>query len=462
MKNIAVILAGGIGTRLGLNKPKQFLKIAGKTVLEHTVDVFQKDNNINEIAIVMNENYLTDVEAMILNNKWTKVKKILNGGSERYESSLSAIRAYSSDDVDNINLIFHDSVRPLVSHRIINDVVKALDNYEAVDVAVPAVDTIIKLKDGQPLIASIPQRKLLNRGQTPQGFKYKTIAKAYELALQDTNFAATDDCGIVVKYLHDTNVYVVSGEERNVKLTYPEDIYLLDKLFQLKSAKLDDNISLNDLCGKIVVVFGGNSGIGKDMVDIANSCGAQAYAFSRSLNNIDVCKLEQIQKALAEVKSKEGHIDYIVDSAAILNKEPLMNLDESMLNKIIDINYKGMVNVSMAAYPYLKQSHGSLLHFTSSSYTMGRAFYAMYSSTKAAVVNFVQAVAEEWGDDGIRVNCINPQRTHTPMRTANFGVEDPKTLLKAEDVATKGLLTLLSGFTGEVVDVKLGEAIKYK
>lgn len=101
------------------------------------------------------------------------------------------------------------------------------------------------------------------------------------------------------------------------------------------------------------------------------------------------------------------------------------------------------------------KSHGSLLHFTSSSYTMGRAFYCLYSSTKAAVVNFVQALAEEWEGENIRVNCINPQRTHTPMRTVAFGNEPLDTLLKSEVVAEKALLTLMSHFTGEVVDVRL-------
>ena len=86
---------------------------------------------------------------------------------------------------------------------------------------------------------------------------------------------------------------------------------------------------------------------------------------------------------------------------------------------------------------------------------MGRAFYCPYSSTKAAVVNFVQALAEEWDAEHIRVNCINPQRTHTPMRTAAFGKEPPDTLLKSEDVAEKALITLMSHFTGEVIDVKL-------
>ena len=100
-------------------------------------------------------------------------------------------------------------------------------------------------------------------------------------------------------------------------------------------------------------------------------------------------------------------------------------------------------------------SKGQILHFTSSSYTRGRANYALYSSTKSAVVNFVQAIAEEWQKDGIRINCINPQRTKTPMRTSNFGIEPEGTLLKSEDVAEISLKTLLSDFSGEVVDIKL-------
>lgn len=79
----------------------------------------------------------------------------------------------------------------------------------------------------------------------------------------------------------------------------------------------------------------------------------------------------------------------------------------------------------------------------------------MYSSTKAAVVNFVQAIAEEWDLYDIKINCINPQRTKTPMRIKNFGIEDDNTLLKSEDVASISLKTLLSNFTGEVVDIKL-------
>ena len=141
--NIAVILAGGTGSRLGAGIPKQFFKIAGKTVIEHTVEVFENNSQIDEIAIVINEYYVTTIEEMILNNHWKKVRKILKGGQERYHSSLAAIEAYSAHPDDK--LIFHDSVRPLVNQRILNDTLKALKHYDAVDVAIPTADTIIQV-----------------------------------------------------------------------------------------------------------------------------------------------------------------------------------------------------------------------------------------------------------------------------------------------------------------------------
>ena len=453
MKNIAVILAGGSGKRLGLRKPKQFLKMAGQTILEHTVTTFNLHNEIDEIAIVIHPMFYAEVEFMVSKNGWTKVKKILNGGGERYESSLSAIRAYELDQ-DEVNLIFHDSVRPLVSARIISDVCASLRQNDAVDVVVPAVDTIVKVSEKGDYIDDIPNRNNLRRGQTPQGFHLNVIKRAYEIALKDPNFRATDDCGIVVKYLPETKVALISGEECNVKLTNPEDIYLLDKLFQIKSTSPAIE-TFEQLKDKVLVIFGGNSGIGADMASIARKVGAKVYVFSRTEGAVDISDFSQVKAALEKVYELERRIDFVVNSAAILNKEPILHLSMKAIESIVRVNYLGVVNTTLAAYPYLKESQGQILQFTSSSYTRGRAFYAMYSSTKSAVVNFVQAIAEEWASDSIRVNCINPMRTKTPMRVANFGIEDESTLLKSERVAEVSLYTLLNSFTGEVVDVKL-------
>lgn len=455
-RNIAIILAGGVGSRLGMSTPKQFFKVAGKMVVEHTIDVFERNQHIDEIAIVSNPALVADFENIVLRNKWRKVKKILKGGAERYYSSLSAITAYQNEDA---NLIFHDAVRPLVSQRIIDDVVKALDTHRAVNVAVPSADTIIEV-DGD-FITNIPDRSRLRRGQTPQAFDRQLIADAYEKALKDPNFRTTDDCGVVRTYLPEEPIFVVRGEESNMKLTYREDTYMMDKLFQLKSTEPNDvQIGAESFGGKVAVVFGGSYGIGKNIVEMLEQSGAHVHSFSRGTTHTDVGDDNQVALALSAVEQKEGHIDYVINTAGVLNREPLASMEYDTILKAVQTNYMGTVNVALRARPYLQRTRGKLIFFTSSSYTRGRAFYSIYSSTKAAIVNFVQAVAQEWDADGISINCINPERTKTPMRQQNFGIEPDETLLMPERVAEATLRTLLTDCTGQVIDVRRPSADK--
>ena len=450
IRNIAIVLAGGVGSRLGLSTPKQFFKVAGKMVIEHTLDTFEHNTHIDEIVIVSNPVYVSDVENIVLRNGWKKVKKILKGGKERYDSSLSAIHAYEGGE--EVNLIFHDAVRPLVSPRIIDDVCEALKQYEAIDVTVPAVDTIIEAEGDH--IASIPDRSRLQRGQTPQAFRLSVIAEAYKRALNDPNFKVTDDCGVVVKYMPEVPVHLVAGEESNMKLTYKEDTFLLDKLFQLRGSVAPESLDKSQLKDKVAIVFGGSYGIGKDVADELRQAGTHVHSFSRSLTGTDVGNRKDVARALKEVYDKEGHIDYVINTAGVLNKEPLCAMDYGIIQAAVQTNYMGTVNVAIEAYNYLKQTQGQLIFFTSSSYTRGRAFYSIYSSTKAAIVNFVQAVSQEWESVGIRVNCINPERTKTPMRVKNFGVEPDDTLLRSEVVADATVHCLLADYTGQVIDVK--------
>ena len=390
---------------------------------------------------------------MIITNSWTKVRKVLKGGKERYESSLAAINAYS--DFPNYNLIFHDAVRPLINDRIINDVVNALQKYNAVDVAVAATDTIIQVDDSGEIIENIPNRKYLRRGQTPQAFKLDTIRKAYEIGLSDPNFVSSDDCGTIVRYLPSEKIFVVQGEESNMKLTYKEDTYLLDKLFQLRSYSIQNEIDFNLLKNRVLVIFGGNSGIGEKIYEIAKSYGANVFTFSRSSTGTDIGDKISVKNALANVYDKTQRIDYVVNCAAILARQPLIYMNEKLITEMIRTNYDGLVNIAVESYNYLKEPKGHLLLYTSSSYTRGRAFYSIYSSTKAAVVNFMQALASEWDSSNIRINVMNPERTKTPLRIKNFGIEAENTLLTTDVVALASLKTLLSDFTGQVIDVKL-------
>lgn len=227
--NIAVILAGGSGSRFGADRPKQFLTIAGKTIMEHTIEAFSRCSNIDEIAIVSRADFVQEVEKIVKNGGYKKVKKVLCGGKERYHSSLAALRAYTNDDDC---LLIHDCVRPLVTERIINDCIEALKEYEAVDVAVATTDTIIELsEDGH--ITRIPQRRLLRNVQTPQAFRRGTLSKAFDLALKDPDFIPTDDCSVVFSYLPDTPIHVVEGDTCNIKITYPEDMAFAERMLNM-------------------------------------------------------------------------------------------------------------------------------------------------------------------------------------------------------------------------------------
>lgn len=223
--NIAVILAGGSGMRVGGDKPKQFMQVAGKMIIEHTIEAFHRNDRIDEIAIVSREDYVDEVKQMVERNGYGKVRNVLCGGKERYHSSLAALAAYEND-ADC--LLFHDCVRPLVSQRIINDCLDSLAEYDAVDVAIPATDTIIEV-DENGNISRIPQRRLLRNVQTPQGFRRKTIREAFDLALKDEAFVPTDDVSVVFKYLPETRIKVVDGDVSNIKITYKEDFEFAER-----------------------------------------------------------------------------------------------------------------------------------------------------------------------------------------------------------------------------------------
>ena len=223
-----MILAAGSGSRTGLATPKQFLPLGGKTVLEHSVQTFNNHPGIDEVVIVTATEFIERVQAIVKANGWTKVSAVLAGGKERFDSSLAAVRHFA-DNPDAV-MLFHDAARPLVSERIISDAIKAMEMYDAVDVAIPAVDTIVQCNREGTHMESVQDRNLLWRMQTPQGFRQKTIQEAYRIALQDPQFTATDDCGTVLRYLKDVKVGIVRGSERNIKLTYADDLSLLEFL----------------------------------------------------------------------------------------------------------------------------------------------------------------------------------------------------------------------------------------
>lgn len=234
MRNIAVILAGGVGSRMGGSEPKQFLSLGGRTVIEHSIETFANHPSIDEVAVVIHPDWRGRMEEIAARGRWEKLRKIVDGGSERYMSSLNAIMAYI-DEPDDTNLLLHDAARPFMSAAIVDRVVAALERHEAVGVAVPSTDTVWEVHpdfdavEVGRFVARIPERRLMWRAQTPQAFRLPLIRDAYQLALQDPQFRATDDCGVVRKYMPGVKICVVEGEESNQKITFREDLEMRNR-----------------------------------------------------------------------------------------------------------------------------------------------------------------------------------------------------------------------------------------
>ena len=225
MRNIAFILAGGTGCRVGGDMPKQFLPLAdGRSVLEHSVDAFEQSHYIHEIVVVMHSDWLKEAEEMIRKNAWRKVKHLISGGNERWESSWNGIALYLKEDKKDPDTFywFHDAARPFVSQDIISRVAEALKSHLAVTVAVPVTDTLYQIKGHE--VTDIRNRKEFMRAQTPQAFHYLAISPAYMRAIEKGKIKATDDVGILMQYNPDVEVYFVEGEEANKKITYKEDL----------------------------------------------------------------------------------------------------------------------------------------------------------------------------------------------------------------------------------------------
>lgn len=216
MKNYAVILASGSGKRFQSDLPKQFAKINGKTVLEYSIEAFENNYHIDGIIVVIHPQYHDLACEIVNNNGYKKVLVVVNGGKDRKDSSYIGVNAVIEPDA---NVLIHDCARPFVSQEAISKCVKSLETFEAVALAIPSSDTVIRVNNG--VITDIPKRESLMRIQTPQCFRLSLIKKAHELSKGDNNF--TDDCGLVMKH-NLVDIHIVEGAENNIKITIPEDI----------------------------------------------------------------------------------------------------------------------------------------------------------------------------------------------------------------------------------------------
>ncbi|MET9780145.1 IspD/TarI family cytidylyltransferase [Nocardiopsis alba] len=235
---IAAVLAGGVGSRMGAPRPKQLLSLEGRTIIERSIAAFESAPEVDEIVVLMVDEYVGEVEEIVARAGFAKVSRVLPGGATRTDTSYAALTAVASATDDDLVLL-HDAARPLVLPRTIAACVSALGEAGAVGVAVPSADTVVRVTEGRSggeVIAQTPDRSSLRRMQTPQGFRLGVARRAYEAAMADPDLVATDDCGVVLRYLPEEEVRIVPGEEDNIKVTNPGDVEIAETLLRRRRA----------------------------------------------------------------------------------------------------------------------------------------------------------------------------------------------------------------------------------
>jgi 2-C-methyl-D-erythritol 4-phosphate cytidylyltransferase len=231
LKTVAIIVAGGVGKRIGEgNLPKQFLTLGDKPVLVHTIEKFERCELIDEIILVVPEDYLGHCSQAIVDRySFNKIKKVVAGGEERQNSVYKGLKACANN---TLIVAIHDGVRPLISPEKISESIKLCLQKKAVILAVPVKDTIKRVENGS-VITTLDRGKLW-LVQTPQVFEYRLIADAYEKASKD-DFVGTDDSVLVERLGHE--VTVLEGEYENIKITTAEDLIIAEKLLEMKQKK---------------------------------------------------------------------------------------------------------------------------------------------------------------------------------------------------------------------------------
>ncbi len=232
----AVILAGGVGSRMGIDRPKQFIEIDGKPLLYYTIQVFEHNSLVDDIILsVRKEDLEYCREEIVEAYGFKKVRRIVRGGASRAESVLNGLRAI---DVCTYVMI-HDGARPLVDDDVIESCLDSVRRYKACAAAVPVKDTIKEVNESRKAVCT-PDRNRLYQMQTPQTFAYDLIRQAYEKAALKGFEGITDDA-MVMEQEGDQPVYICDGSYRNIKVTTPEDLLIMQALQKLQK-DVDRNI----------------------------------------------------------------------------------------------------------------------------------------------------------------------------------------------------------------------------
>ena len=234
--NIAIVFAGGVGTRMGSDIPKQFLELNGKPVLAHTLSLFERHPRIDGIVLVVAGKYFDDCRRLADEYGITKLRRIAECGDSAQESIYNGLIAAAEDFPPETVVLLHDGVRPYLEPQVIDANIDGVERFGNAVTYTPCYETIVLSKDGER-ISALPYRKESYTAQAPQSFRLGDILAAHgRIRARPEGYADMVDQATICWTLG-IPIHLVRGNRGNVKITTPEDIVTLEALLKWQEGR---------------------------------------------------------------------------------------------------------------------------------------------------------------------------------------------------------------------------------
>jgi len=443
----AVILAAGNGSRFGSGEPKQFIRLGGIPIFIRTLRLFLDQDVFARVILVVQPEHFMLAKGQIDQFLPKSKVQIVVGGPTRTESVELAVRELIG--IEDGVIVIHDAVRPFLEFSTVEQGLQIIQfgKADGVDTTVPSFDTIVRIDPETRMISEVPKRSEYLRGQTPQFFLLSKLIEEFKLvALRNHEF--TEECGLLLAAFPDSKIVCIEGSERNMKITTKQDLITAQNLLRTPSAiSVRDELFVN---GNVAIV-GGSRGLGLELKSVLSTRGVNAKSFSRSEGQ-DIND-PQGRISIIDWISKLEEKTHLVFTAGSILRDSILNLDEkSFLNE-----YKtNLISIAMCISEALQKCRvklDSIVLIGSTAGVEGRENLISYSSSKAGLVAFMQAVSNELLELGIRINVIVPERIRSELRKEVF-LEEKSSYLEEFDVVEVILECLVGPHHGKVFSVR--------
>jgi 2-C-methyl-D-erythritol 4-phosphate cytidylyltransferase len=474
-----IVLAGGIGRRIGRPIPKQFLLLGGKPLIVHVLEKARAITEIERVIITCPEAHLEATREIVENHRLGAKVECVVGGESRQESAYKGLIALG-DGFDSV--IIHEAVRPLVSVDDFRRLMDAPDENAMFGIPIPF--TVIK---GHDVIEALLERDELVNVQLPQKFNRAKLLAAHEAARADGR-DFTEDASLYFEYAKEP-VRILPGMDYNIKITVPTDTVTAQPLLRVREGAgadppghglqhqdhrahghrdgrgdlLGPHRAAGVTMGKVCVITGASQGIGRaaavemsrqadvDVIVLVarNADGLvateSAMAPGKQVRRLpyDLGDLDGIPALVEQVCTEFGGIDLLLNVAGYAEPRALLDTTADNLVRTFTINVFAMLVMIREFVRFNDGRPAKVLNVASTAGITARPGWVAYAASKAAVVSLSATLAEELAGSGVKVYTISPGRTATELRRTLAPDEDPSTIMQPEQVA-RVIKTLLA------------------